>query len=137
MVKTKLVSIRTEKNRDVRNISDLISSAVLESKIRDGIAVVFSQHTTMGLFLANYDPTLVPDVTRFLSELVPNHPDYVHNQSETDPNTDAHLKSILVGSSVSIPIIGGRLALGQWQAIFLVEFEGPRARQLTVQMVGD
>ncbi len=137
MVKTKQVSLRTEKAKEVRNISDLISSAVLESKLRDGIAVVFSQHTTLGLYLANYDPTLTPDVTRFLSELVPNHPDYMHNQSETDPNADSHLKSILVGSSVMIPVIAGKLALGQWQGIFLVEFEGPRARQLTVQVLGD
>ena len=137
MVKTKQVSIRTEKNRDVRNISDLISSAVLESKVRDGLAVVFSPHTTMGLYLANYDPTLAPDVTRFLSELVPNHPDYAHNQSETDPNADSHLKSIVVGASVTIPVVSGRLALGQWQGIFLVEFEGPRARHLVVQVLGE
>ncbi|GAB4263556.1 secondary thiamine-phosphate synthase enzyme YjbQ [Deferrisoma sp.] len=112
-----------------------ITAAVAEVVQRRGgvLCTVFVPHTTAGVTInENADPDVVTDLLQHLSELVPRNRPYRH----TEGNSDAHIKATLVGSSVQVPVVGGRLALGTWQGIFLAEFDGPRTRKVQVVVHG-
>ena len=99
----------------------------------EGICVLFTQHTTCGLTInENADPDVKIDMLGFLHRLIPQ---YEPNFKHFEHNSDAHIKSSLVGSSVTIPFEKGKLLLGRWQGIYLCEFDGPRERKVVVQMV--
>ncbi|CAN5564935.1 secondary thiamine-phosphate synthase enzyme YjbQ [soil metagenome] len=95
-----------------------------------GICVLFTQHTTCGLTInENADPDVKSDMLGFLAGLIPQYePHFRHFEH----NSDAHIKASIVGSSVTVPFENGRLLLGQWQGIFLCEFDGPRERKVLV-----
>jgi len=97
----------------------------------DGICVLFVQHTTCGLTVnENADPDVQTDMLGFLKRLIPQHePNFRHGEQ----NSDAHIKSSLVGSSVTVPFENGRLLLGRWQGVYLCEFDGPRERKVIVK----
>ncbi|MEP6704810.1 MAG: secondary thiamine-phosphate synthase enzyme YjbQ [Acidobacteriota bacterium] len=98
-----------------------------------GICVLFTQHTTCGLTVnENADPDVKSDMLGFLQRLIPQYePSFKHFEH----NSDAHIKSSLVGSSVTIPFENGNLLLGRWQGIYLCEFDGARERKVVVQIV--
>src|SRR6185503_6603456 len=97
-----------------------------------GVCVVFVQHTTCGVTVnENADPDVQTDMLGFLRRLIPQHtPEFKH----AEENSDAHIKSSLVGSSVTVPFEDGRLCLGRWQGIYLCEFDGPRERKVVVSV---
>jgi len=95
-------------------------------KTGDGICVLFTQHTTCGLTInENADPDVKSDMLGFLNRLIPQ---YDENFKHYEHNSDAHIKSSLVGSSVTVPFSDGKLLLGRWQGIYLCEFDGARER---------
>ena len=98
-----------------------------------GVCVLFTQHTTCGLTInENADPDVKSDMLGFLRRLIPQYdPDFKHFEH----NSDAHIKSSLVGSSVTMPFENGKLLLGRWQGIYLCEFDGPRERQVIVTII--
>lgn len=136
MVFTSHITLRTASRTEVINISDLVRSVLLESKISDGIASVFSGHTSAGLYLGIFDERIPEDFVNFTDALVPNKPDYKHN-IYGGKNADSHLKSILIGNSLTVPITDAKLDLGQWQGIFFAEFSGPKERKITVKVIGE
>jgi secondary thiamine-phosphate synthase enzyme len=97
----------------------------------NGICVAFVQHTTCGLTVnENADPDVQTDMLGFLRRLIPQYePNFKHGEQ----NSDAHLKSTLVGTSVTVPFEKGKLLLGRWQAVYLCEFDGPREREILVR----
>ena len=99
----------------------------------DGICVLFTQHTTCGLTInENADPDVKSDMLGFLQRLIPQYePSFKHFEH----NSDAHIKSSLVGSSVTVPFENGKLLLGRWQGIYLCEFDGPRERKVIVRIL--
>ena len=99
----------------------------------DGVCVLFVQHTTCGLTVnENADPVVQTDMLGFLKRLIPQYePNFKHGEQ----NSDAHIKTTLVGSSVTVPFENGKLALGTWQAIYLFEFDGPRERRIVMKTV--
>ena len=99
----------------------------------DGICVCFTQHTTCGVTVnENADPDVQSDMLGFLKRLIPQ---YEPNFKHFEHNSDAHIKSSLVGSSVTIPFENGKLMLGRWQGIYVCEFDGPRERKIVVQLM--
>lgn len=99
----------------------------------DGVCVLFIQHTTCGLTInENADRDVKSDMLGFLKRLIPQ---YEPNFKHFEHNSDAHIKSSLVGSSITVPFEGGRLLLGRWQGIYLCEFDGPRERNVLVKIV--
>ena len=99
-----------------------------------GVCVCFTQHTTCGLTInENADPDVKTDMLGFLKRLIPQ---YEPNFKHFEHNSDAHIKSSLVGSSVTIPVENGKLLLGRWQGIYVCEFDGPRDRKVLVTMLG-
>ena len=121
---------RLRTNREeFRNITAEVEKAVRESGVQEGVCLVYCPHTTAGLTInENADPDVVSDMRFALDALFPDRPEYRHMEG----NTTAHLKASFVGSSVSVPIAGGKLALGVWQGIYFCEFDGPRTRSYTV-----
>ena len=98
----------------------------------DGTCVVYTQHTTCGVTVnENADPDVQSDMLGFLKRLLPQHePNFKHGEQ----NSDAHIKSSLVGCSVTVPFENGKLLLGRWQGIYLCEFDGPRERKMIVSV---
>ena len=125
----------TQKGEDI-NITSMVEAIVHESGIYEGTATVFTGHTTASIHLNNADPELAKDLHDFLNETIPNKPTYRHNKGDYGRNAGAHFKSLLIGNSVVIPINKGRIALGQWQAIYFSEFDGPRNRLISVKIIG-
>ena len=99
----------------------------------DGVCVLFTQHTTCSMTInENADPDVKSDMLGFLHRLIPQYePDFKHFEH----NSDAHIKSSLVGSSVSVPFENGKLLLGRWQGVYLCEFDGPRERKVLVKFL--
>ena len=126
------IKIKSKKREEMIDITREV-----EGKLPDkgaGVCVMFVQHTTCGMTVnENADPDVQTDMMGFLRRLIPQHtPEFKH----AEENSDAHIKSSLVGTSVSVPFEDGRLALGRWQGVYLCEFDGPRERKVVVQVIG-
>jgi secondary thiamine-phosphate synthase enzyme len=124
--------VRTSRREDLVDVTTQVAEQVAESGIANGVVMVSSPHTTAGVTVnENADPDVVRDVLYGLERISPREGGWRHFEG----NSDAHLKTALVGTSVMLPIAAGRLALGTWQAIYLAEFDGPRARKLDVTVI--
>ncbi|MCX7781496.1 MAG: secondary thiamine-phosphate synthase enzyme YjbQ [Negativicutes bacterium] len=114
------------------DITKKISEIVRHGSIKDGICQVFVPHTTAGVTVnENADPDVIADMLAALNQMVPKLP-FRHREG----NSPAHVKSSLVGCSLTLPVANHALVLGTWQSIYLCEFDGPRRRQVYVQVVG-
>ena len=131
---TKSFDIRTHDRSEMIDITSQVASAVRDSGIREGAAIVYVPHTTAGLTVnENADPDVVHDILAALDQAVPWHQSfYRHNEG----NSAAHVKSSIVGCSRTIPVSGGQMTLGTWQAVFFCEFDGPRTRRVVVTVLG-
>lgn len=117
------------RREEFRNITPQVQETVRASGVREGLCVVYCPHTTAGMTInENADPDVASDMLLALDDLFPDRPEYRHAEG----NTTAHLKASFVGSSVTVPITEGRLALGVWQGIYFCEFDGPRSRTYTI-----
>jgi len=125
--------VRTSRRAELVDITDEVARAVEGAKARDGVCHVFVPHTTAGVTInEGADPDVASDVESHLAEIVPKEAAFEHAEG----NSDAHIKTILVGPSCVAPVRGGKLALGRWQAIFLCEWDGPRTRTVEVLVSG-
>ena len=123
------ISVNTTKREQFVDITAKVQEAVSKSGIKDGIVCVFVPHTTAGVTInENADPDVVHDMLLTLGDLVPNRSDYRHMEG----NSDAHVKSSMMGCSLNVILENGRLQLGTWQSIYFTEFDGPRNRQVWV-----
>jgi secondary thiamine-phosphate synthase enzyme len=132
--------IRTDERVELKCITNEIAAFVEQSPVRDGIVHVSSLHTTAGVIMNEVQDALLSDMTNLFEQLIPSAVYYKHNDpllSDCDRrNADAHLRSLVVGHSVSIPIIDGRLKIGTWQRVLLTEFDGPNNRKIHLQVMG-
>lgn len=130
------IRIKSGAKTEEVNITNQVEALILESGIHEGMALVSTGHTTASVHLNNADHDLEEDFHNLLKELVPNKPNYLHNKGDYGRNADAHLKSVFVGHSITIPVTKGRLSLGQWQAVYFSEFDGPRSRLISIKVLG-
>lgn len=122
--------VNTSRREEFVDITAEVARLVAESGLMEGAALVYSPHTTAGITInEGADPDVKRDMVAHLARLAPDHPDFRHAEG----NSDAHIKTSLVGPSQLVPVSGGRLALGTWQHIYLCEFDGPRRRTVLVQ----
>ncbi|KAF0123541.1 MAG: cytoplasmic protein [bacterium] len=125
-------SVKTGQRTEMLDITHQIQKAVTDSKVRNGICCVFVPHTTAAVTInENADPNVPRDIIMKLGKLIPPDDNYRH----TEGNSDAHIKTSLVGSSETIIIEDGKLALGTWQSVFFCEFDGPRNRKFLVKII--
>ena len=114
------------------DITEDVQRIVGESEEAEGICVLFTQHTTCGLTInENADPDVKSDMLSFLARLIPQYDEHFRH---FEHNSDAHIKSSLVGPSVTVPFGNGKLMLGRWQGIYLCEFDGPRERTVVIMV---
>ena len=122
--------VETTRREEMIDISERVREAVSRSGIGDGMCLVYTPHTTCGIAVnEGYDPDVMADLTGQLRQLAPREAGWQHAEG----NSDAHIKAVLVGGDVTLPVSGGAPRIGRWQAVFLCEFDGPRQR--TVQVV--
>jgi len=133
---TKNLVLDTGKRREAINITGEIQGAVTESGIRSGICLAFTTHSTSAIIVNEDEEGLKSDILKKTAEDFPESRAWAHNR--IDDNADAHLAGAYLGPSVTIPVMGGRLALGTWQSVFFLELDGPRTgRRVIVQVMGE
>lgn len=137
-------NIRTEKGPQFIDITERIEQAARESGVTNGFAVVFSMHTTAAIRINENEPALLADMERMLEKIAPctdeyKHNDAVHAVSENGerPNGHSHCQHLLLGASEAVPVVDGKLIVGQWQRIFLIELDHGRDREVVVQLMGE
>lgn len=126
------IKVRSREREEFVEFTSEVRRVLKECGARDGICVLYVQHTTAGLTInENADPDVPRDMLHALRTLVPQHGmDFHHGEQ----NSDAHIKASLTGSSVTVPFHDGELLLGHWQGIFLCEFDGGRERQIIMML---
>ena len=127
------------------DLTERVEEIIARSPVSEGLAVVFSRHTTAAITLNEFEPLLLEDMADFLDRLAPRAHAYRHNDFDVrtvnmtpdeSPNGHAHCLQLLLGASQTIPIRDGRLSLGQWQRIFMVELDRSRTREAVIQTFG-
>ena len=135
---TKNVQIKSKSENDIIDIADQVSKIVKESKIENVAAIVFAVGSTAAITTIEYEPGLQKDFPEMLSRLAPKEIEYAHDNAWHDGNGHSHVRASLIGPSLAIPIIEGRLTLGTWQQIVLVEMDTrPRERKIILQVNGE
>ncbi|MBI2020396.1 YjbQ family protein [Candidatus Daviesbacteria bacterium] len=124
------ISVKTAKKREVVDITDQVNEEIEKLEIKDGICNLFLTHTTAALTTADLDPGTDQDYLAAFEKMVPKL-NYKHPH---DPgHTPDHISSALIGTSLTVPVEHGKLILGTWQKVVLIEFDGPRERQIVLQ----
>ncbi len=138
MVITKELHLSTRGHTDVVDITGEVAQLVRESGLRAGIVTVFCPGSTGGLTTIEYESGVIADMQQVLDEVVPPDRDYRHHLRWGDDNGHSHIRAALIGPSLTVPFVDGRLTLGTWQQIVFCDFDTrPRTRRLVVQIVGE
>ncbi|NPA80943.1 MAG: YjbQ family protein [Thermotogae bacterium] len=126
------ITLRTSRRSELVDITEAVRAVVRRSGIKSGICVLYCPHTTAALTVnENADPSVRVDINDHLSDLVPPSKNYRHLEG----NADSHIKSVLVGPSLTLIVEDGDIVLGTWQGVFFCEFDGPRNRRVLVKLM--
>jgi secondary thiamine-phosphate synthase enzyme len=135
------ITVHSDQNQQFIDVTKPVQDALGRSGIRHGMLVVNSVHTTVALFVNEYQPALLHDLGELLQKLIPRRAGYRHDDprySDCDRgNGHAHLRTMLLGRSVAVPVEDGEAVLGQYQSLIVGELDGPRERRITVQVLGE
>ncbi len=125
------ISVTTGLRIEMLDITSQVRSALSKSGVQEGVCTVYCPHTTAAITInENADPDVTADILMKLNKMIPPHENYRHLEG----NSDAHIKSSIIGNSVQIIVSEGRLQLGTWQGIYFCEFDGPRSRHVWVSI---
>jgi secondary thiamine-phosphate synthase enzyme len=132
--------VQTDNRIELVDITDVVMERIRQSGVREGMASLWSMHTTCALFINEAQKALHADIMRVLEQVVDRDAEWMHNDpqhSDCDRmNADSHLRAMLLGHSVTLQIGGGEPVLGQWQRVIVAELDGPRARSVRIQVMG-
>ncbi len=138
MVINRRIQLRTQGNGHVLDITDQVRREVDRAGLQDGIVTIFTPSSTSALTTLEYESGAIHDLQRLFDRLIPPDADYRHNLRWGDGNGHSHLRSALLGPSLTVPFVGQRLTLGTWQQIIFVDFDNrPRSRSLVLQIIGE
>lgn len=138
VVITKNISLEMEAEIDIADITREVQRAVLESKLKNGIVTVFIPGSTGAVSTMEYEPGLLKDIPRALEVIAPSNIDYEHHKTWHDDNGKSHVRSTFIGSSLVVPFIDGKLTLGTWQQIVVMNLDtSPRRREVVIQIMGE
>lgn len=127
------LAIKTNKRTVLLDITTEIEHLISKNGITDGICVIYCPHTTAGITINEaFDPSVQDDVVFAFNKMVPDYREFTHSEG----NSDSHTKASIVGTSENIIISGGKIMLGRWQGIYFAEFDGPRTREVWIQIIG-
>ncbi len=138
MIVSKKIAVKTRGNDDTLDITAGVERAIAESNLSSGVVTLFVVGSTAALTTIEYEDGAVNDFGKVLEKIVPRHADYEHHLRWGDDNGHSHVRAALLGPSLSVPFVGGRLTLGTWQQIILIDFDTrPRQREIVAQIVGE
>jgi len=132
---TDYLTIETTKRYEIRDITDDVTRIVSAARISEGMVLVSAMHITASVFVNDHESGLYADIMTWLEELAPAKPEYLHHRTGED-NADAHLKRMLLGHQVIVPITRGELDLGPWERVHYGEFDGRRKKRIVVKVMG-
>lgn len=137
-VETRKLHFKTQGENDILDITEDITSALEETKLKNGVVTVFVVGSTAGLTTVEYEPGLIKDFKRVFEKLIPRGDRYAHEDTWHDGNGHSHVRASLLGPSLSVPFSNGKLTLGTWQQCILIEFDiHSRSREVVCQFMGD
>jgi secondary thiamine-phosphate synthase enzyme len=137
-VHTQYLTVETRGEMEMHDITGEVQDAVQQCGCQNGLANVFVRHTTAVIMIGEFEPGLVHDIPLQMERLAPAAGDYRHNEVNRDDNAHSHLIGSIMGPSETVPFSDGRLALGTWQQITLLELDThPRRREVLVQVIGE
>lgn len=126
----------TKKKREFINITEELEKALEKAKIREGMVLTSAMHITAGVYINDAEDGLIADIEEWLEKLAPFRQDYRHHRTG-ETNGDAHLKNLLIGHEVIVPVTEGKLDLGPWQQIYYAEFDGQRRKRVIIKVLGE
>jgi len=133
---TEYLIFNTKKPFQLVRITDKIKKFLDKSGVQEGLLFVSAMHITAGVFVNDNESGLHKDIEEWLQKLAPKGPDYNHHRTGED-NGDAHLKSLLIGNQVTLPVTKGELDFGPWQEVFYAEFDGQRKKRVLLKIIGE
>lgn len=134
--KTEYLWFNTQKHREYINITDEVQDIVAQSGVQEGMVLVSAMHITAGIYVNDAESGLISDIDKWLEEIAPFDINYNHHRTG-ETNGDSHLKSLLIGHEVIVPITKGKLDFGTWQQIYYAEFDGQRRKRVIVKVMGE
>jgi len=137
---SRTLKVVTDSGVELYNVTDRIKDLVKSSNIKAGFLVLSTLHTTTAVFINEFQAALMADVKHFLERIANKEHGYLHNCEDCSDcerkNAEAHIRALVLGHNVTLPITGGEIPLGQWQSILFAELDGPRERSVTAQVIG-
>ena len=133
---TEYLVFNTKKRREYINITGEVEEALQKSGIQEGFVLVSAMHITAGVYVNDAEQGLIEDIDEWLDKLAPYGPDYRHHRTGED-NGDAHLKNLMIGSQVLLPVTKGQLDFGPWQQVYYAEFDGRRKKRVIIKIIGE
>ncbi|HKM82530.1 MAG TPA: secondary thiamine-phosphate synthase enzyme YjbQ [Candidatus Acidoferrum sp.] len=133
---TEYLWFNTKKQREFINITDEVEKALEKSQIKEGLILVSAMHITAGVYVNDSESGLIADIEEWLEKLAPFRRDYRHHRTG-ETNGDAHLKSLLIGHEVVVPVTNGKLDFGPWQQVYYAEFDGQRRKRVLIKVIGE
>ena len=133
--KTEYLWFNTQKHREYICITDKVQDVVTGSGIREGFVLVSAMHITAGVYVNDAESGLIEDIDEWLEQLAPYRDGYRHHRTG-ETNGDSHLKNLLIGHEVIVPVTDGQLDLGPWQQVYYAEFDGQRRKRMIIKVLG-
>jgi secondary thiamine-phosphate synthase enzyme len=133
---TKYLLVKTQKEKEIINITSEIEKEVIASGIKEGICLINSMHITSSIFINDEETGLKKDFMNWLEKLAPENPSYFHHQTG-ESNADAHLKRTIMGREAIVAITKEKLDFGPWEQIFYGEFDGQREKRVLIKIIGE
>ena len=138
MVITRELELHSLGHTDIQDITPQVADVVKDSGVQAGIVTIFCPGSTGGLSTIEYEAGALADLEQVFDEIAPPDRDYRHHKRWGDDNGNSHVRAALVGPSLTVPFVGGRLTLGTWQQIVFLDFDTrPRSRRLVLQVMGE
>lgn len=135
LIITEVLELETTDKVEIIDITDNINAAIAESGLRKGLVNIYSKHSTSGVFINENESGLLEDFKDIIQLIIPTNGNYQHNR--IDNNADSHLRSFLIGCNETIPLEEAKLNLGTWQSVLFLEFDGPRTREIIINIIGE
>ena len=133
---TEYLTFETRRKREYHDITEEVAKVVTKAGIAEGMALVSAMHITSGVWINDHEEGLMADIDQWLESLAPYREDYQHHRTG-ESNADAHLKNLLVGHQVIVPVTNSRLDLGPWQRVYNAEFDGQRKKRVIIKVMGE
>jgi secondary thiamine-phosphate synthase enzyme len=135
VIHTEYLTFNTKQRREIIDITDEVERVRAKAGLSDGFILVSAMHITASIFVNDHERGLWSDIMRWLEELAPAKPEYEHHKTGED-NADAHLKRMLLGHQVVVPVTDGKLDLGPWERVHYGEFDGRRPKRVILKALG-